>query len=228
MFQQLQKLEVESKREWNLKLQNERFQLEETIQNLRMNEDQLRREKQRLEIELQTQNELSWSSKDNEIKQLKTEVENIRAEFERKETDLETKRREMRLVNERLNEQVRQSEQTHEKLLDEIRSLKLDKLQFGESKNLAIKQLERSEEEKSELEKQAKVAMETLEAAFNEKLALLQQDMAKLKFEIQNRDSSIHDKLAENERLKSQNIELEETLRVTMMIMKMMKGAIDN
>merc|ERR1712150_437185 len=98
---------------------------------------------------------------------------------------------------------------------------------MGEERKFLEDRLRKSEEEKTDLETEAKIAMETLESTIKEKLALLQEDMANLKFEMKNRDTSINDVITENERLKSQNSELEETLRVTMMIMKMMKGAID-
>ena len=214
--------------EERLELETEIRKLEKMIGDLDRDVKDQKREGERTEKDLRSVVEHLKISKMEEARRLKEEMEKMALDFEKKQTEMESKRAESRSVNEKLNEQLRHAINNNDELNSTLSGLRQDKFKSDEERRFADQQCKQLAEEKLQIEMDAKNAMDSLEATFKEKLNILQQDMSTLKYEIQNRDTSIHDIVSENERLKVQNMELEETVRVTMMVMKMMKGAIES
>ena len=214
--------------EERLELETEIRKLEKMIGDLDRDVKDQKREGERTEKDLRSVVEHLKISKMEEGKRLKEEMEKMALDFEKKQAEMESKRAESRSVNEKLNEQLRHAINNNDELNSTLSGLRQDKFKSDEERRFADQQCKQLAEEKLQIEMDAKNAMDSLEATFKEKLNILQQDMSTLKYEIQNRDTSIHDIVSENERLKVQNMELEETVRVTMMVMKMMKGAIES
>ena len=214
--------------EEKVELECEIRKLEKIIGDLERDVKDQKREGERTEKDLRSALEQLKLNKMEEGKRLKDEMEKMARDFEKKQSEMESKRAESRSVNEKLNEQLRQSIKNNDELNSTLSGLRQDKFKSDEERRFADKNCKKLAEEKAQIEMEAKAAMDSLEATFKDKLNILQQDMGKLKNEIHYRDSSIHDVVAENERLRVQNVELEETVRVTMMVMKMMKGALEN
>merc|ERR1712226_330671 len=183
-------------------------------------------EKTKIETSLNVEIDHLQKSLGRETEKSASDNSKMRTNLKEMEERNKKEKTEHQKMIQKLSAQLKQVSHDKQEALDEVSKLTTLKESFEREKQFMEKQLQNSEEEKNIIEDESRKTIMDLENTFSSRLDGIQAHSDMIRQEIRQKEATVRELSAENDSLNGQIADMEDTLRVSVLMMKMMKGAL--